>query len=468
MRYAIIAAGEGSRLACEGISEPKPLVRLGDDVLIDRLIRIFMQHDADEIVVICNDRTAQVASHLARLQRDGLQGRPVPLRFVVKSTPSSMHSLFEISEFLEGKPFILTTVDTIFSEDDFAKYVSEVEAARDDEGVMAVTGYVDDESPLYVETDNMMNIRGFHDEPNRQPFISAGIYGLPPKALDTLRRCVGRGEHRMRNFQRALVSDGFRLKAFPMGKVIDIDHATDIQKAGELIGLKALLVKRDAAFSPNAEVKDLAILRAVGDRLEKRGYAVEMVEEKDLSMFQVSHLAPRTSYVFSMARSERALDILKRATCRVVNAPEAVTLCNSRIAIDRLMRENDIPCAPEKSDNGYWVKSDRGHDVKFVKAEELSSFASDPSLLITAHVEGREVKFYGVRNSFFFPEEFESVRYEAERLAGLVGLDVYGGDCIVRPDGTFAIIDFNDWPSFSPCREEAADNISEFLLRQAY
>ena len=35
----------------------------------------------------------------------------------------------------------------------------------------------------------------------------------------------------MRNFQRALVSNGLRLKAMPFSKVLDIDHASDIRKA---------------------------------------------------------------------------------------------------------------------------------------------------------------------------------------------------------------------------------------------
>lgn len=57
MKYAIIAAGEGSRLAAEGITAPKPLVEVNGERLIDRLIRIFIQNDAEEIVVICNDMT---------------------------------------------------------------------------------------------------------------------------------------------------------------------------------------------------------------------------------------------------------------------------------------------------------------------------------------------------------------------------------------------------------------------------
>ena len=36
------------------------------------------------------------------------------------------------------------------------------------------------------------------------------------------------------------------------------------------------------------------------------------------------------------------------------------------------------------------------------------------------------------------------------------GMYLDGGDCIVAPDGQIRIIDFNDWPSFAPCRTEAA------------
>ncbi|MBP5569878.1 MAG: NTP transferase domain-containing protein [Prevotella sp.] len=233
MKYAIIAAGEGSRLAAEGITVPKPLVEVNGEHLIDRLIRIFMQNDAEEIVVICNDMTTLVASHLVQLQRDGLKGRPVPLRFVVKSTPSSMHSFFEISKFLSEGPFVMTTVDTIFREDEFADFVASFRQS----GVQTfpVTDFIDDEKPLYVGTDEAMNITGFFDENNNYRYISAGIYGLLPAALDTLRGCMERGESRMRNFQRALITDGLKIKAFPLSKVLDIDHAGDILKAEQFL-----------------------------------------------------------------------------------------------------------------------------------------------------------------------------------------------------------------------------------------
>lgn len=240
MKYAIIAAGEGSRLAAEGIEDPKPLVKVNGKPLIDRLIKIFMDNGAEEIVVICNDITTLVSRHLLDIQQDGLKGRPVPLRFVVKTTPSSMHSFWEISKYLGDGPFVLTTVDTIFREDEFGAYVSELQGMTDTgeaDGLMGVTDYIDDEKPLYVDVDekNEMRIEGFLDNSDTCKYISGGIYGLTPKAIDTLNGCMERGESRMRNFQRALIKDGLKLKAYKFSKVLDIDHASDIVKAEDFL-----------------------------------------------------------------------------------------------------------------------------------------------------------------------------------------------------------------------------------------
>lgn len=238
MRYAIIAAGEGSRLALEGISEPKPLVRVQGVPLLDRLLRIFMSCDATEIVVVCNEQMKEVQDHLLSIQRDGLDGQQIPLRFKIKTTPSSMHSLYALSEWLEGAPFCLTTVDTIFRENEFFDYIKMFEKMMSDgerDGLMGVTDFIDDEKPLYVSVDDQRQITGFYDEDRDCRYISAGIYGLNTKSLKTLQTCISRGECRMRNFQRALVADGMRLLAYPFSKVLDIDHAHDIEVAEQFL-----------------------------------------------------------------------------------------------------------------------------------------------------------------------------------------------------------------------------------------
>lgn len=238
MKYAIIAAGEGSRLASEGISSPKPLVEVGGERLIDRLLRVFMNNGASEIVVICNQLTTLVSEHLRDIQEHGLNHQSVPLRFLTKTTPSSMHSLWELSPLLGNEPFCLTTVDTIFREDEFAQYIAAFEQlmqAGEVDGLMGVTDYIDDEKPLHVAVDGQMNITAFLDATSTPHYISGGIYALAPRSLATLRACIERGESRMRNFQRALVADGLRLQAWPFSKVLDIDHASDIAKAEEFL-----------------------------------------------------------------------------------------------------------------------------------------------------------------------------------------------------------------------------------------
>ncbi|MDU1891941.1 MAG: sugar phosphate nucleotidyltransferase [Dysgonomonas sp.] len=229
MNYAIIAAGEGSRLAQEGVTLPKPLVRLNGKEMIRRLIDIFLQNDASSISIIVNEEMTQVQEYISDIKLD------VPLNIVVKSTPSSMHSFFELRDFLRDGKFCLTTVDTIFKEDDFSRYIKAFSLDDDCDGMMAVTDYIDDEKPLYVEVDQSMNINGFLDKSDECKFISGGIYGLTPKAIDTLERCLESGQSRMRNFQRQLVADELKLKAYPFSKIVDVDHAEDIKKAEEFI-----------------------------------------------------------------------------------------------------------------------------------------------------------------------------------------------------------------------------------------
>lgn len=228
MKFAIIAAGEGSRLQQEGVALPKPLVHIHGEAMIDRLIRIFRQQNAEEIVIIVNTLNPATEQHIKELKAQGLAD---DIRLIVKSTPSSMHSFAEIAPYLEGGGFCLTTVDTIFHEEEFGKYIAYFKTC-DYDGCMAVTDYIDDESPLYVATDKEKHITGFHDKrEDGDIYISGGIYCLKPQAINTLHRCLAEGQSRMRNFQRALVADGLRLQAYPFSKILDVDHASDIAKA---------------------------------------------------------------------------------------------------------------------------------------------------------------------------------------------------------------------------------------------
>lgn len=226
MNYAIIAAGEGSRLAQEGVKKPKPLVELNGEPMIGRLINVFTRCNAESISIIVNNEMKEVKAYLDTLNPG------VPFNVVVKSTPSSMHSFFELSRVMKKGKFCLTTVDTIFREDDFARYIAAFEADTVSDGMMAVTPFIEDEKPLYVDVDNNMNIRAFRDAAYEGArFISGGVYALNDKTITVLEDCMSRGIARMRNFQRALIDAGLSLKAYPIEKIVDVDHAGDIEVA---------------------------------------------------------------------------------------------------------------------------------------------------------------------------------------------------------------------------------------------
>ena len=213
MHYAIIAAGEGSRLAQEGVARPKPLVLLNGVPMIKRLIDLMMSCSPESLSIIVNEQMTEVREYLESLTID------VPFHLVVKSTPSSMHSFWEVSRNFPARgKFVLTTVDTIFRQEDFRRYVDEF-AASDD-----------------AEVDDDMRITAFLDAPHEGvKYISGGIYGLTQPALGILDDCMKKGVSRMRNYQRALVEGGLNLKACPFSKIVDVDHAGDIATAERFI-----------------------------------------------------------------------------------------------------------------------------------------------------------------------------------------------------------------------------------------
>lgn len=230
MDFAIIAAGEGSRLAREGIATPKPLVCLHGEPLIKRLVDVFLSNKASSISIIVNEEMKEVQEYLRGMQV------PVPFNIIVKSTPSSMHSFYELSRCLAAGSFCLTTVDTIFREEEFGRYVKAFQEAEGIDGLMAVTDYVDDEKPLWVNVLQNLAICGFSDAAERNSrYVSGGIYCLKSKAIEVLNRAMESGVSRMRNYQRRLVDEGLRLKAYPFSKIVDIDHAGDIAKAEQFL-----------------------------------------------------------------------------------------------------------------------------------------------------------------------------------------------------------------------------------------
>ena len=232
MIAGIIAAGDGSRLRSEGIDVPKPLVRVDGVPLIERLLRLFARHGITRAVCLVNADSLSVKEFIDR----GSFGLPVDVH--VRTTPSSMHSLFALAPHLErgagGEKFLLSTVDPVFSEADFANFLAAVRGAQNADGVLAVTRFIDDENPLYVGLDDERRITSFGAP---SPWVTGGLYAFSASIFRETAAAERAGVSRLRNFLAHLLAAGCRLEGFPFPKIVDVDHVSDIRTAEEFLRL---------------------------------------------------------------------------------------------------------------------------------------------------------------------------------------------------------------------------------------
>ncbi|QRR03892.1 hypothetical protein [Dyadobacter sandarakinus] len=281
--------------------------------------------------------------------------------------------------------------------------------------------------------------------------------------------------------------------------------------------IEILGVHRNRKYSPNHIGNDDAIFSLTARELEKMGCKVSICCENEfLDMQEVPF-----ERIFTMARQKEVVSRMQQLESNgmnVVNSAFGIENC-FRTNLTNALNQHQIPVADsyivptsyQESDvfekitgKGYWIKRGDFHaihkeDVSFAATigeakEILREYAlrEIPDAVISEHLVGDLVKFYGVRGTdfffWFYPYDRNHHKYSdyqainggskyyqfseadlhevAGRAAGVVGIDIYGGDAIVSKDGTFRIIDLNDWPSFAPCRDEAAGFIADRLYQK--
>jgi hypothetical protein len=129
------------------------------------------------------------------------------------------------------------------------------------------------------------------------------------------------------------------------------------------------------------------------------------------------------------------------------------------------------------------VHAERDGDVRTLRRDELERGLADLAArqiriaAVQAHIQGPVVKFYGVAAGAFFhaylaesqapvPESLiapEVLRTLAVRAAARLRLDIFGGDVVLAAPGRPVLIDLNDWPSFAPVRDSAAQAIAGYV-----
>ncbi len=270
---------------------------------------------------------------------------------------------------------------------------------------------------------------------------------------------------------------------------------------------------RAGAYSPNHIGNDAAIFNATAEQLRKRGYVVNVYNEE-----QFRHGTMDEDIIVNMCREAASIGKLQRLEDEgklVINSGYGIENC-TRERMTRLLLANGIPypeslivntneaVIPELKRAGFtscWIKRGDFHamhkeDVSYCRhAEEAQDVLQEyfyrgiKRAVINRHLTGDLIKFYGIAGSeffyWFYPFDAGHSKYGYEEVNGksrglrfseeylheicqkaaeVTGVTVYGGDAIVDADGSIRIIDWNDWPSFAPCRNEAAPYIAKCII----
>jgi len=223
----ILAAGEGSRLAAAGIPLPKPLVEVVGRPQILRLLETFE-------ALGCASLTCAVRADVPAVRRvlDDTRFRR-PFQVVECRTPSSLHTLVEGLHAVASGPVFCSMVDTVMRVGDWQSVYQGTERhlAEGADLVLAVTPYVDDESPVYVSRREGGLVLAVSDEPLQPPCVTGGVYGLSAAARRAAADAVGHGVHKMRGFLKTVVAEGGRVAVVEVPRIIDIDRPSDLQTA---------------------------------------------------------------------------------------------------------------------------------------------------------------------------------------------------------------------------------------------
>lgn len=272
-------------------------------------------------------------------------------------------------------------------------------------------------------------------------------------------------------------------------------------------------IMRAGAYSPNHIGNDAAIFNAVAEQLRKRGCIVTVYSEE-----QFNYGLVKERIILNMCREQQSIKRLQEMEddgCIVINSGYGIENC-TRERMTRILMGHGIPYPDSiivntneavigelknAGINNCWIKRGDFHamhkeDVSYVRhAEEAQEvlqeyfFRGIKRAVINKHLVGDLIKFYGMYGSpfffWFYPFDDGHSKYGLEAINGKSkGIDfdieylksicnqaaealdvkIYGGDCIVSPEGDIRIIDFNDWPSFAPCRNEAAPFIAKCVL----
>ncbi|WP_337287652.1 NTP transferase domain-containing protein [Candidatus Methylomirabilis sp.] len=229
----IIAAGEGSRLKRDGLRMPKSMVPVADIPLIERVVGNFVKAGITQLQIIFNEDDRECATFV----RERFPN--LDIQCIVKTTCSSYESFWEVGRRSGPGRVLMSTVDWICPEPAFHRFVDQAISCRQASVVLAVTPFVADEKPLWVNLDPSGRVTAIGGASG--DVVTAGLYLVSGAIFSKAPHPSTLG--RLRDFLTWLVAEGEPVYGVVIDKVVDVDRAEDLQLAETLLRKEGCRVK---------------------------------------------------------------------------------------------------------------------------------------------------------------------------------------------------------------------------------
>ena len=229
----VMAGGKGTRLRPLTLNTPKPLLKVGDQTILDNILQNLRQNGVEDVVLTVNYMAEQIQQHVGNGQDHDLS-----VNYVQEEQELGTAGGLTL---LENKPkssFLVMNGDLLTELD----YRSLINFHRNNNSKMTVCvrrHKIQVPYGVVQMSDNNLNIDKIVEKPQHEFLVNAGIYMLEPEVLDL----IPKGQFfDMVSLMNTVSANNWEVSAFPILEYWkDIGQHQEIKEARQYCQNKSLV-----------------------------------------------------------------------------------------------------------------------------------------------------------------------------------------------------------------------------------
>ncbi len=247
----VMAGGKGTRLAPLTFDKPKPLLKVGDDVILDNVLNGLRNNGIKDVLISINYLGEQIKNHV----EDG-KGYDLNISYLEEKKQLGTAGSLALLNKRPNHSLLVMNADLI-TDLDFRSFCHYHKKNKNDLSVCVRRHTITIPYGVISLENNCQSIKSIEEKPNHEFLVNAGIYMLEPEIIDLIPK--GRFFDMTSLIELALLK-GYKIGAFPILEYWrDIGLHQEIQMATKEIRSRKKDGKTTSSLSIPSISKNLEI-----------------------------------------------------------------------------------------------------------------------------------------------------------------------------------------------------------------